>query len=50
MQNWKMITVIVVGIIVAYASVAFLGKDNIVEQEVEKVIEVETGVKLDLTP
>ncbi len=49
-KNWKVITIIVVGVIVAYASVVFLGKDNQIEQDVEKVIETETGIKIDLTP
>ena len=37
-------------LIMAYCSVIFLGKNNEIELEIEKVIEVETGVKLDLTP
>lgn len=47
--NW-IIIVVVICIIVGYASVAFLGKNNPIELEVEKVIEVETGVRVDLTP
>lgn len=50
-SNSKYIIVItIVCLIIAYASVAFLGKDNIVEQEIEKVIQIETGISLDLTP
>lgn len=37
-------------VLVGYISVLMLGKDNAIEQEVEKVIEIETGVKVDLTP
>ena len=37
-------------IIVAYVSVILLGKNNPVELDIEKVIEVETGLKVDLTP
>lgn len=49
-KNWKIIVILMVGILVAYGSVAFLGKNNPIELEIEKVIEVETGVKIDLTP
>jgi len=49
-KNWKVIVILVVGVVIAYGSVLYLGKNNPIELEVEKVIEVETGVKLDLTP
>lgn len=48
--NWKVILIITVGIIVAYGSVAFMGKNNPIEIAIEKVIEAETGIKVDLTP
>jgi len=37
-------------LILAYGSVLVLGKNNPVELDIEKVIEVETGLKVDLTP
>jgi hypothetical protein len=37
-------------VIVGYASVLLLGKNNPIEIEVEKVIEAETGLHVDLTP
>lgn len=48
-HKWK-IAIVVLAIVAAYVSVFFLGKDNIIEEEVEKVIEAETGIKVDLTP
>lgn len=49
-KNCWVIIIIIACILVGYASVAFLGRDNQVEVAVEKVIEAETGVKIDLTP
>ena len=48
--NWKMIVILIVGVIIAYSSVYFMGKNNAIELEIEKVIEVETGVMINLTP
>lgn len=48
-QKW-IILILVISIILAYFSVMLLGKNNIVELEVEKVIEIETGVEVNLTP
>lgn len=46
-----MITIIVIScLLIGYVSVIFLGKDNPIEQEVEKIIEAETSVVIDLTP
>jgi hypothetical protein len=49
-KNWELVVMLVISIAVAYTAVYFLGKDNPIEQEVEQVIEAETGVKIDLTP
>jgi len=49
-KRWEIIVIIIASIAAGYVSVIFLGKDNPVESEVEKVIEIETGVKIDLTP
>lgn len=35
--------------IAAFVSVIFLGNDNSIEQGIEKVIEAESGIKIDLT-
>ncbi len=40
----------IVLIIFGFISIIFLGNDNPIEQRVEKIIETETGVKLDLSP
>lgn len=44
------IIIVIIAAFIGLASVAFLGKDNPIEQEAEKVIEAETGIKLDITP
>lgn len=44
-----LIVVLLVGVI-GMASVKYLGPDNVVEEVAEKVIEVETGKDIDLTP
>ena len=49
-KNWKVILIVTVGVIVAYGSVVFMGKNNPIELDIEKVIEAETGIKVDLTP
>lgn len=49
-ENWEFIVIFIILITIGYTSGLFLGKDNPIEQEVEKIIEVETGVKVDLTP
>jgi hypothetical protein len=49
-KNAWLIIVISILILVAFLSVPFLGKDNVVEQDVEKIIETETGIKVDFTP
>lgn len=49
-NNWKVIVIIFAAVIAGYVSVIFLGKDNPIELDVEKIIEMETGVKIDLTP
>lgn len=50
LKNWIIIIILISCIGVGYTSVVFLGKNNPIEQDIEKVIEVETGVKIDLTP
>ena len=51
LKKYKWVIIIVAAcVVVGYASVLFLGKNNPVELEIEKVIEVETGVHVDLTP
>lgn len=49
-KNWIMIIILISCILIGYVSMIFLGKDNQVEQEVEKIIEIETGIRIDLTP
>lgn len=49
-KNWIIITFLFAAILGAYCSVFFLGKNNPIEIEIEKLIDVETGVKIDLTP
>lgn len=49
-KNWIMIIIMISCVLVGYISTVFLGKDNPVEQEVEKIILVETGLTIDLTP
>lgn len=44
------IIIVISAAFIGLVSVAFLGKDNPIEQEAEKVIEAETGIKLDITP
>lgn len=49
-KNWPIILIIITTVVVAYGSVVILGKNNPIEIEAEKVIEAETGLKVDLTP
>lgn len=49
-KNAWIILIIIICICVAYASVVLLGSDNQVEVAVEKIIEAETGIHVDLTP
>ena len=49
-KNWLMIIIVILAIFVGYGSVFYLGKNNPIELEVEKIIEIETGAKIDLTP
>lgn len=50
-QSYKWVIIIVASCVaIGYLSVLFLGKNNPVELEIEKVIEAETGVHVDLTP
>lgn len=48
-NKWAII-ITITSIAIGLGSIIFLGKDNVVEQEVEKIIEAETGINLDLTP
>ena len=48
-NSWK-IGILFAAILVAYISVCYFGKDNPIEQEAEKIIELETGITIDLTP
>lgn len=48
-RNWTLI-LIIISLMLGYISIIFLGKDNLLEEEIEKVISAETGVKIDLTP
>lgn len=43
-------SIVIVAFIIGYISSIFLGKDNPVEEECEKVIKDETGLDVDLTP
>lgn len=50
-KKYKWVILIVAACVaVGYASVLFMGKNNPIELEVEKVIEIETGIHVDLTP
>ena len=49
-MHWPLMVILAVSILAAYISIAFLGRDNPIEMEIEKVIEIETGLKIDLTP
>ena len=49
-KNAWVIIILIIAICVAYVSVIFLGSDNQVEVAVEKIIETETGLRIDLTP
>lgn len=48
-RKW-VVLICVIAMVIAYLSLVFLPKDNIIEQEAEKLIELETGVNVDLTP
>lgn len=49
-KNWHIILIITSCIVIGYASVTLWGPDNPIEQDVEKVIEAQTGISVDLTP
>lgn len=50
-QKYKWIILIVAScVMVGYLSVLVFGKNNPIELEIEKVIEAETGLHVDLTP
>ncbi len=49
-KNAWIIIILIICVCVAYASMIFLGSDNQVEVAVEKIIEAETGIHIDLTP
>ncbi len=49
-KNAWVIIILIIAICVGYVSVIFLGSDNQVEVAVEKIIETETGLRIDLTP
>lgn len=48
--HWPVIVILAVSVLVAYISVAFLGQNNPIELQIEKVLELETGIRVDLTP
>lgn len=48
-KNAWIILILLFSIIVGYVSVLFLGKNNVLEIEVEKVIEQQTGIQVNLT-
>lgn len=49
-QNWAIALIITMCVGTALFSLLYLPKDNPIEQAAEKVIEEETGVKLDFSP
>ena len=49
-KNWVMLVIVAMQIIAIICSVVYLGKGNPVEIQLEKAIELETGIKVDLTP
>lgn len=49
-SKFMIIVYIGAAVIMAYASLLILPKDNPIEQSVEKIIKQQTGIKVDLTP
>lgn len=50
-SKYKWVILIVAAcVVVGYLSVLVLGKNNPIELEIEKVIEIETGLNVNLTP
>lgn len=50
-QTYKWVIIIVAScVMIGYLSVLILGKNNPIELEIEKVIESETGLHVNLTP
>ena len=51
LKKYKWAIIIVAAcVVVGYLSVLVLGKNNPIELEIEKVIEIETGLNVNLTP
>ena len=46
----SVIILILICLIIGYVSVLYFGNDNILEEEMERIIKSETGMKIDLTP
>lgn len=46
----KVLLALIIAVIIAYISTLFLGQENPIEVAVEKSIETETGIKIDITP
>ena len=48
--HWKKGAAVAIAVTLGLSSIKFLGKDNMIEQKAEKVIESETGILIDLSP
>ena len=46
----KVLLALIIAVIIAYISTLFLGQENPIEVGVEKAIETQTGIKIDITP
>lgn len=46
---WKIVVIAIMWLLIAYASVLFLGKGNPIEEGSKKVIQMEAGINPDLT-
>lgn len=45
-----LVSIVLVSAAIGFASRHYLGPDNVVEQAAEDVIQIETGVRVDLSP
>lgn len=49
-KNGWIIIFVSIALVIGFTSILFLGKDNIIEQDIEIFIENETGINVDLSP
>ena len=48
--HWKKAAIFISATAIGLGSMKFLGKDNFIEQQAEKMIEKQTGLEIDLSP